>query len=155
MKSSLHEKSHPKVYAHLVLEVIFTFFPIHFYCFPEWKLHRLRSQRAFWKSATFRFQPQPQLIDKGGSNKTVASCRLQFPLLFPVETNTGQIERAIIGGLLCLSWSSVSSIFIENRSRESRGDVSPCHFQLWLMAESWLQVLAFQTSYWNLCSFYF
>ncbi|OBS67979.1 hypothetical protein A6R68_03480, partial [Neotoma lepida] len=35
----------------------------------------------------------PDKPTREGSNETVARCRLQFPLLFPVEINTGQIER--------------------------------------------------------------
>lgn len=101
------------------MEVIFTFFPFVFIAFQSENSIDSEAKGPFEKC---HFQISANSwIDKGGSNKTVARCRLQFPLLSLMETNTGQIERVIILRLRCLSWSSVYSIFIENGSRKSRG----------------------------------
>lgn len=43
----------------------FHLFFVRFYGFPKWKLHRLRSQRAFWKMPLSEFSQRPQLKRQG------------------------------------------------------------------------------------------
>lgn len=132
----------------------FCFFPFVFIAFQSENSIESEAKGPFEKCHFQISANSLSWLDKRGSNKTVARCRLQFPLLSPMETNTGQIERVIILRLHCLSWSSVYSIFIENGSRKSRGRCQTLSVSAVVVGRE-LKVLAFQTSCRNLCSFCF
>lgn len=120
---------------------------------PLWGRGEEKKKKKKKQPYHFRISvPDPDKPTRGGSKET--RCRLQLPLLFPVEINTGEIESDLFEGSTVFPLSRVSRIFMETRSRERRGDIRLDSFG-WAPWQGAPSLSCSNKLRKNLCSFYF